>query len=177
VPAEDLPIAHLTELCASIRELFDAKACVCAVVDHAAGRLEFVAGDGAGVGLLMGQRLLVGEGIAGYVAQTGLPVEVHDAPTDERFAARFSVDRAYVPASLLAAPLTAPDERVIGVLTVLDPAREVLEEADDEVGSALPLLQVVAGQISDVLVGQAFPDSVYAGPGPSTFASADANRR
>jgi signal transduction protein with GAF and PtsI domain len=151
VPAEDLPIAHLTELCASIRELFDAKACVCAVVDHAAGRLEFVAGDGAGVGLLMGQRLLVGEGIAGYVAQAGVPVEVPRVREDDRWQAGLPVHAEYVPEGLLGVPVTGADGRVVGVLQVLDPSPDVAAEAQSAVGGPLPALAVVAAELAQLL--------------------------
>src|SRR5690242_20902648 len=129
VPATDLPLASLTELCASVRDLFDAKACVCAVVDDTQGCLEFVAGDGAGVDLLVGQRLRIGEGIAGYVAQAGVPVEVSEVRSDDRFAAGLPVQAEYLPDGLLGVPVTDEHGRVVGVLEVLDPSPEVAAEA------------------------------------------------
>jgi len=147
VTATDLPLPVLTELCASVRELFDAKACVCAVVDEGEDCLEFVAGDGAGVGLLLGQRLRVGEGIAGYVAQAGVPVEVARVREDERWAAWLPVHAEYVPDALLGAPVTDERGRVVGVLNVLDPSPEVAAEARLAVGGALPALAVVAAEL------------------------------
>jgi signal transduction protein with GAF and PtsI domain len=151
VPAADLPIAALTELCASVRDLFDAKACVCAVVDDATECLEFVAGDGAGVGLLVGQRLRVGEGIAGYVAQAGVPVEVACVREDDRWAAGLPVHAEYVPDSLLGVPLTDERGRVVGVLNVLDPSPEVAAEARSAVGGALPAVAVVAAELAALI--------------------------
>src|SRR5262245_52702525 len=115
VAASDLPIADITELCASVRELFDAKACVCAVVDDKEERLEFIAGDGAGIGLLVGQRLRVGEGITGYVAQAGVPVEVPQVRRDDRWTPGLPVHSEYVPDGLLGVPVTDDCGRVVGV--------------------------------------------------------------
>ena len=150
--ATDLPLPVLTELCASVRDLFDAKACVCAVVDDEGEGLEFVAGDGAGVGLLIGQQLRVGEGIAGYVAQAGVPVEVPDVRRDDRWAAGLPVHVEYVPDGLLGVPVTDESGRVVGVLQVLDPSPEVAAEARSAVGGVLPVLAVVAAELAALLV-------------------------
>jgi signal transduction protein with GAF and PtsI domain len=151
VTPTDLPLPVLTELCASVRELFDARACVCAVVDEGKDCLEFVAGDGAGVHLLLGQRLPVGEGIAGYVAQAGVPVDVACVREDDRWAARLPVHAEYVPDALLGVPLTDERGRVVGVLNVLDPSPEVAAEARSAVGGPLPALAVVAAEVAALL--------------------------
>src|SRR5262245_61393525 len=151
VAASDLPIADITELCACVRELFDAKACVCAVVDETDERLEFNAGDGAGVSSLVGQRLLVGEGISGYVAQAGVPVEVPQVRSDDRWASGLLVHDEYVPDGLLGVPVTDECGRVVGVLNVLDPSPEVAAEAQCAVGGALPALAVVAAELAVLL--------------------------
>src|SRR5262249_12677244 len=147
VAVSDLPIANITELCACVRELFDAKACVCAVVDDKEERLEFIAADGAGVGRPVGQRVLGGEGITGFVAQTGVPVEVPHVRDDDRWTPGLPAHTEYVPDGLLGVPITDECGRVIGVLNVLDPSPEVAAEAQCAVGGALPALAVVAAEL------------------------------
>lgn len=149
--ATTLPIRDLTELCACVRELLDAKACVCAVVDADEGRLEFVAGEGAGVDRLVGQVLQVGEGITGYVALAGVPVEVPEVRTDERLAAGLGEHVGYVPDRMIAVPLADEAGQVIGVLNVLDPSTDATDEATAAVGGALPALAVVAGELAPLL--------------------------
>jgi signal transduction protein with GAF and PtsI domain len=144
---------QLTEACASVRDVFDAKACVCAIVDESGDHLEFVAGDGLGVDRLLGQRLRVGEGIAGYVAQSGMPVEVPQVSSDDRFAGWLPVHEEYVPEALIGAPLLDHDGRVIGVLHVLDPSADVAAGAHHTVGAFLPVLAVVAAEVAELLQG------------------------
>jgi signal transduction protein with GAF and PtsI domain len=166
---------RLDEVCAAVRDVFAARSCVCGLVRDDA--VEFVAGDGDGAERLKGTRLDLGRGIAGYVAQTGIAVEVHDVPTDERFASHLPVHEEYVPATLLGAPLLDDDGAVRGVLHVLDPACAVLDEMREAVGSALPVLRVVAAELAPV-AAQTRPDSEYAEPPPVwTLSRAEAIRR
>jgi phosphoserine phosphatase RsbU/P len=151
VTVSTLPISDITELCASVRELFDAESCVCAVVESGAEHLEFVAGDGAGVDALVGQRLRVGEGITGYIAQAGVPVEVHPVRDDERRLPGFPANVDYVPEVLLGVPLSDESGRVVGVLSVLDPADEVVAEARAAGGGMLPALTIVAAELALML--------------------------
>ncbi|QIG43780.1 GAF domain-containing protein [Nocardioides anomalus] len=166
---------ELDEVCAAVRDVFAARACVCGLVRGDV--VEFVAGDGQGAERLKGTRLRVGQGIAGYVAQAGVAVEVHDVPTDERFASHLPVHEEYVPATLIGAPLFDDHGAVRGVLHVLDPACEVLDELRDAVGSPLPVLRVVADELAR-MAGQTRPDSEYAVPPPVwTLSRAEAIRR
>jgi signal transduction protein with GAF and PtsI domain len=144
------PHRKLAEACASVRDVFDAKGCVCAVVED--GHLEFVAGDGEGSDWMVGVRMRVGEGITGYVAQAGVPVEVLDVRSDDRFAAHLAVDRPYTPQVMLGAPLYDESGAVVGVLTVLDPSADVAADATAAIGGVLPVLAVVAGDVA-TLVG------------------------
>jgi signal transduction protein with GAF and PtsI domain len=143
--------AHLTELCAAIREVFGARACCLAVVDHDGGEVEFVAGDGPGSAAMLGVRLPVGSGIAGYVAQTGTPVEIPEVQHDERFLGRFSVAPQDVPSVLLAMPVRSATGAVVGVLQVGDPAPDVLAGAQQTVGSVVPALEVVAAEVAETI--------------------------
>ena len=146
-----MPDARLDEVCASVRDLFDARACIVAVVDESGEHLEFVAGDGAGANQMVGVRLRVGEGIAGYVAQAGVPIEVRDLPRDERWVGAFSVSEEFVPQLLLSVPLTSEDGRVTGVLQVHDPSPEVTAEVSTTVGGLEPVLLLVAAQVAGLI--------------------------
>jgi signal transduction protein with GAF and PtsI domain len=144
--AHESPHRRLAEACASVRDVFDAQACVCAVVEE--GHLEFVAGDGEGSDWMIGVRMRVGEGITGYVAQAGVLLEVPDVRGDDRFAAHLTVDRPYTPRAMLAAPLVDEAGTVVGVLNVLDPSADVAADATATIGGVLPVLAVVAGEVA-----------------------------
>lgn len=64
-------------------------------------------------------KLKMGEGIAGWVAQTGKPVIVPDAQNDPRFANRVDKQTGFVTRSILAVPLVVKN-RVIGVAEVIN---------------------------------------------------------
>jgi signal transduction protein with GAF and PtsI domain len=155
-----MPIAALDEACASVRDVFDARTCLCGVLG-ADGELEFVAGDGHGASVLVGTRLRDGEGIAGFVAQAGIPVEVEQVRDDERFAARLGVPEEFVPTRLLGAPLIGPDERVLGVLNVLDPSPVVVAEITAASGGVVSVLALLAADVARLVADQPpVPDSV-----------------
>lgn len=64
-------------------------------------------------------KLKIGEGIAGWVAQTGEPVIVPDAQKDPRFANRVDKETGFITRSILAVPLIVKD-KVIGVAEVIN---------------------------------------------------------
>ncbi len=74
---------------------------------------------GAGAGEVVGLRIPVGQGIAGYVVVTGQPLAVSSVDEDPRFARETAKKTGYVPRSILAMPLLYQD-RPIGVIEVLD---------------------------------------------------------
>ena len=99
-------------------ELFDAEAASIALLG-ADGRLHFrVAAGPHGQGVI-GLSVAVGEGIAGYVQQTGQPLALSDVASDPRFGRDRAARTGYIPRSVLAVPLEL-DDQVIGVLEVLD---------------------------------------------------------
>jgi signal transduction protein with GAF and PtsI domain len=101
------------------RRLFDAAACSIALVDEAAEELVFYATSGVGADTMMGVRVPVGQGIAGYVVATGQAIAIEDVTTDPRFARDVAESTGYVPRSILAAPLET-GQGTIGVIEVLD---------------------------------------------------------
>ena len=99
--------------------LFGAAAASISLVDEDAQVLEFKVATGAGREDVIGRRIPVDQGLAGYVALTGDPIAVSNVQTDARFKQDFAQSTGYVPRSILATPLIS-DGQVIGVMEVLD---------------------------------------------------------
>jgi GAF domain-containing protein len=112
----DALLASIVEAAARI---FGAAAASIMLVDEAEGMLEFKVAHGASNRNLVGTRMPLNQGIAGYVAMSGQPIAISDVAQDTRFNQDFAKSTGYVPRSILAAPLLA-GERVIGVMEVLD---------------------------------------------------------
>jgi GAF domain-containing protein len=114
---------HADELLQSVaevaRHLFDAAACSIALLDEAAEELVFAVTVGAGAENVLGVRVPVHQGIAGYVASTGQSIAIEDVAADPRFARDVAESTGYVPRSILATPLET-GQGTIGVIEVLD---------------------------------------------------------
>ena len=76
-------------------------------------------------------RLRLGEGVAGWVADTGQLVNVPHGTTDPRFTSRIDNETGYRTRSLLAVPVYAEDGVVIGVLQALNKRAGDFVEADE----------------------------------------------
>jgi GAF domain-containing protein len=116
------PSAHL-ELLRSITtaamSLFGAAACSLALLDEDQEELQFYVASGEGAEEVVGQRVPLGQGIAGFVVSSGQPIAIDDVTRDPRFAAAFAAGTGYVPTSILAMPLET-DREMLGVIEVLD---------------------------------------------------------
>jgi GAF domain-containing protein len=110
-------IALLTAILDVARERFAAAACSVAVVDGE--ELIFRAAVGAGAEQLVGTRLPLSRGIAGWTVASGQAIAVADVRHDHRFDRRTAERTGYVPTSILAAPVE-DDDASLGVLEVLD---------------------------------------------------------
>lgn len=82
--------------------------------------LEFRVAYGPADRDLVGTRFPYDKGIAGYVFMTGMPIATSNVKEDKRFNQDFAQSTGYVPDSILATPLISADDRVIGVMEVLD---------------------------------------------------------
>jgi GAF domain-containing protein len=91
-----------------------------ALVDGA--ELEFRHATGPGADAVLGLRIPLGRGIAGWAVSSGQLVALDDAQGDPRFAADLAEELGYVPRSIVAVPLDT-DDQVLGVLELLDPRR------------------------------------------------------
>jgi signal transduction protein with GAF and PtsI domain len=99
-------------------ELFDAEAASIALLEDG-DRLRFRVAAGPQGDGVVGVTVAVGEGIAGYVQQTGQPLAMSDVASDPRFGRETAARTGYIPRSILAVPLELGDQ-VLGVLEVLD---------------------------------------------------------
>ena len=120
------------------RGVFGAAACSVAVLEPDEEHLVFRAASGAGAGEVIGLRLPVNRGIAGWAVSSGQPIVIGDVRADPRFARDVAESTGYVPRSILAAPLETP-RAVVGVVEVLD--RTPVPGRDD-----LALLGLLAAQ-------------------------------
>jgi PAS domain S-box-containing protein len=89
------------------------------LLDEATGDLVFVMTIEGNEERLAGLRVPMGQGVAGYVAQTGKSVIVHDVEKDARFYRKISEQVGYVTRSILCVPMVAKG-RVIGVIELLN---------------------------------------------------------
>jgi signal transduction histidine kinase len=82
-------------------------------------------------------RLNVGEGIAGWVAQSGETVNIPDAYTDERFQPRVDLASGYRTRSILCTAMRDMRGEIIGVLQVLNKQGGAFTAEDEELLTAL----------------------------------------
>jgi len=136
------PIDHgavLEAICEAAQVAFGARACSIAVFDPDAGELVFEAATGGASASVVGMRLPVKRGIAGYVVASGQAIAVHDVERDPRFDREAAEATGYIPKSILAVPIETAD----GVSGVI----EVLDWSDERVGEeGLELAGVFARQ-------------------------------
>lgn len=109
----------LESIVAAAARIFGAGAAAILLVDEDDETLVFRVAVGRNPDNLVGTRIPIDKGIAGYVAMTGQPIAVSNAEQDNRFYVDFAKSTGYVPQSILATPLISGD-RVIGVMEVLD---------------------------------------------------------
>ena len=131
------------------RSIFAAEAASIFLHDEEADELVFEAVAGRGEADLVGRRFPSSTGIAGFALVTRQPLVVDDLSNDPRFSRDRAASTGYVPDSIVATPLLH-DERVLGVLSVLDRARdrpfglaelELLSRFSTQAAIALDLLQ------------------------------------
>jgi diguanylate cyclase (GGDEF)-like protein len=108
------------------------------MLDEAAQELHFEIAIGAGADKLKDVRLKVGEGIAGWVAQTGEPVLVEDVKRDPRFTPRIDEVTQTDTRSVVCVPIKGK-EKILGVIELVNClGRESFRTAD------IPILKSLA---------------------------------
>lgn len=100
--------------------IFGAAAASILLVNEEEEALEFKVAFGPSDQDLVGTKFPYDKGIAGYVFMTGQPIATSNVKEDKRFNQDFAKSTGYMPNSILATPLISSDDRVIGVMEVLD---------------------------------------------------------
>src|SRR4030065_2355586 len=101
------PDELLRSIVEAAARIFGAAAASILLVNELEGVLEFKVAHGASNRNLVGTRIPLNQGIAGYVAMSGQPIAISDVAQDTRFNRDFAKSTGYVPRSILAAPLLA----------------------------------------------------------------------
>ena len=101
-------------------KIFGAAAASILLVNEEEEVLEFRVSTGEADHDLVGTKFPYDQGIAGYVFMTGMPIATSNVKEDRRFNQDFAKSTGYVPNSILATPLISSDDRIIGVMEVLD---------------------------------------------------------
>lgn len=114
--ALDSTDAALRAVVVTARLAFGAAACSIAAVDG--GELAYRVADGAGADSIVGTRLPLDRGLAGFAIASGQVLAIDDVQADRRFADDVANATGYVPTTMLVAPIDDGD--VLGVLSVLD---------------------------------------------------------
>jgi GAF domain-containing protein len=113
----DIQLRLLRSILDAAVALFNAAAASIALESD--GELEFVVAAGEQGQGVVGRRVPAGQGLVGYVFQTGEPLALGDTSSDPRFGRQVAEQTGYVPRTILAVPL-ATGEETVGVLEVLD---------------------------------------------------------
>lgn len=112
--------ALLKSIVEAAARIFGAAAASILLVNEEEEALEFRVAFGPTEQNLVGTKFPYDKGIAGYVFMTGQPIATSNVREDKRFNQDFAKSTGYVPNSILATPLISSDDRVIGVMEILD---------------------------------------------------------
>jgi GAF domain-containing protein len=123
-PAPSGQTALLQSVVDVARAIFGAQAASILLHEPGAAELTFAAVSGEGSGTLVGRRIPLTTGVAGWVFATRQPLAIEDVSSDPRFAGDVASSTGYVPKGIMAAPLLNED-RALGVISVLDRPRRV----------------------------------------------------
>ncbi len=102
-----------------IQQLIPSEAWSMLLVDEERQELTFELALGEKGKDVSGFRVKIGEGVAGWVAQTGQPTIVNDTADDPRFTAKFDSETQFHTRSILCAPLISRG-RTIGVVEIIN---------------------------------------------------------
>jgi putative nucleotidyltransferase with HDIG domain len=131
VTATDFEINKILEKFLDITmEAVQADAGSILLIDKLSDTLYFAVARGKKASKLKDYKLTLGEGIAGWVAQSGKPLITPDVKKDKRFAAKISKEIKYETRNIICAPLKF-EEEVLGVIELINKkGDEVFNEED-----------------------------------------------
>jgi len=119
----------LTKIMKNAKEMTKAEAWSVLLVDDETGELVLEKTEGKKRRDIQKFRLKVGEGIAGWVAQKGIPIVVPDVSQDERFFGNLDKDIHFKAKSLMCVPIKTK-EQVVGVLNMVKTTGEPFTRED-----------------------------------------------
>lgn len=123
------PQETLTIVTDHATRLLGVSAASVALCDETRGDLWFAAASGAGAHFVLGRRLAMGRGIAGWVAQNGEPLMVPDVSRDSRFFDEFDRGSGFTTNSILCVPLRTKGQ-TIGVIEVMNKGSGSFDQED-----------------------------------------------
>jgi diguanylate cyclase (GGDEF)-like protein len=136
---------------ARIQELIPSEAWSMLMVDEEKQELAFELALGVKGKEVSSFRVKMGEGIAGWVAETGRPAIVNDTARDPRFARKFDTSTQFETRSILCAPLISRG-RTIGVVEIINKLKGRFTQADLEI--LLTLVEPCAIAIENAILFQ-----------------------
>ncbi|MFC5449772.1 PP2C family protein-serine/threonine phosphatase [Paenibacillus aestuarii] len=140
--------------------IMNAEASSVILVDEEKGELYFDLALGEKGDEVREIRLKLGEGIAGWVAQTGQSVKVDDAAKDERWSAKVAKRVDYPTRNMLCVPLVSKD-KIIGVLQVLN-KREGTHFTDRDLKLLESVASPIAASLENAMLYDALEKSMHA---------------
>ncbi|MBW8010156.1 MAG: GAF domain-containing protein [Chloroflexi bacterium] len=118
----------LQNILEQISQALEVEAVSLALIDTETNELEYRAATGKGTENIIGLRIKMGQGIAGWVAQEGETVIVPDVNIDPRFYPKVDDRTGFQTRSIVCAPIRSKGQ-VIGVLQALNPINPFGEDA------------------------------------------------
>lgn len=116
--------------------LLDTQAGSLLLIDHETGDLFFEVALGEKGDILKEIRLKKGQGIAGWVAEHGKPVIIHDVGSDPRFFKGADEKSDFVTRDMLCVPVRTK-KKTLGVLQAINKRHDRFDEEDMEILNAL----------------------------------------
>ncbi len=149
----------------------DLGAAACSLALLEGDDLVFVAASGAGADEVVGLRIPVGRGIAGWAVVSGETVAVADVTADQRWDRETAERTGYVPRSILATPVD-DGEATTGVLEVLDRTAGA-DDGSRAFGTAAAAARQLALAVRLGRTGRRVDDASAAGLSPAWRARLD----
>jgi putative nucleotidyltransferase with HDIG domain len=140
-------------------KLLDVEAGSLILIDQETGELFFEVALGDKGEQLKEVRLNKGEGIAGWVAEKGEALIVHDVQLDRRFFKAADKHSAFTTKSILCVPVKSKD-KILGVLEALNKRHGAFDEEDKQ--ALMALANQVAIAIENANLYQELMDTFYA---------------
>jgi HD-GYP domain-containing protein (c-di-GMP phosphodiesterase class II) len=138
--------------------LLDAETGSLLLVDRETGDLFFEVALGEKVDILKKVRLRKGEGIAGWVAESGDAIIIHDVQSDPRFSKSADEKSKFITRNMVCVPVKSKDS-ILGVLEAINKKTDSFNDDDKEILAALA--NQVAIAIENANLYQKLKDTFY----------------